>query len=63
MADESSDPGLITGNMIEAMIQAKLLVNAEQVAEAYRTVYATVLNPFTSERRGSLQKERWQELK
>jgi hypothetical protein len=56
MADVSSHPGVITGKIIEAMIQAKVLVTAEQVAEAYKMVYATV------RQRASIPSEAWEEV-
>lgn len=43
MAEESSDPAAITGKIIEAMLE-KSQMNAEKVAEAFKTVFKAVID-------------------
>ncbi len=43
MAEESSDPAVITGKIIEAMLQTKTMVPVpEKVAEAFKVIYGAV---------------------
>ena len=46
MADQTANAETITGKIIEAMIEAKVLAEAEKIAAAYKVIYKAVDNPL-----------------